>query len=315
MVSKLSPKSVSPQCFSLSTSFLRFSTSWTVMSRSDPEIIRIFFKYCRAKHDSCSVMSLIAFTVCEHENILRSDKWLGLHQLIWPVRTYEVCFLQLLHGKHFFLSASQSHTDAKSYLNLKQSISSLRHIPVRSRLSFLAASSSLVSLRMSWWAIASLLDASSRSRSSRWRSFLSRETSSLWAWCDRIKRGHLERYEVLQKRRPLVTTGDVREPTCCCKRHAFWGWGSSSLQAWKGEGNLVLALYACAHLGKETSGRRRTHADTWHASPSMPSNPQILDRHIHGRVTGTSPRRRVHADIRCHSEPVLHSIITSVLVA
>lgn len=56
----------------------------------------------------------------------------------------------------------------------------LCNTPLGSRLLFFAASSSLVSLRMSWWAIASLRDASSRSRSSHWRSFFSREIS-LWA--------------------------------------------------------------------------------------------------------------------------------------
>lgn len=60
----------------------------------------------------------------------------------------------------------------------------LCNTPLDSRLLFFAASSSLVSLRMSWWAIASLLDASSRSRSSHWRSFLSREIS-LWAYSKR----------------------------------------------------------------------------------------------------------------------------------
>lgn len=114
-----------------------------------------------------------------------------------------------------------------------------------------------MSLRISWWAIANLREASSRSRSSRCRSVRSWEISSLWAWCKRTKRGWVKGKECRRKgdcqlRREM----QVAQYAAIRDMHSK-GWDSSTLQAWK---RRVLSYNCiCLHSPTERPVGKNVH--------------------------------------------------------
>lgn len=112
---------------------------------------------------------------------------------------------------------------------------------------------------------------------------------------------------VQHERRLVVKTGDASGPICCCKRHAFWGWDSSSLQAWKGSRAMSYNL-TWLHSPTERPVGHNVHMllpVTCHCYCSIHFKHSSVVRKLHSHTSycdKQSLHHSRHADITAHCQ-------------